>query len=233
VIKITDSIDYYHTFHAPASPTFEPYQIKKDMRIMQLCQFTLVLTFGFMLMGIQATSQTNYTFQDGKMTISGTSTLHDWTSDVTQINFEGTVQAGNESLASIKKVQLSIPVEGIKSTKGKTMDKKTWGALESETHPNIKCSLNSFDIQEAGNKFNITGKGELTIAGNTQPITLTFNAQFTEDGNLKFTGSKALKMTDFNIDPPRALLGTLKTGDDITIDFTVSMKPTNSSANMK
>jgi polyisoprenoid-binding protein YceI len=200
---------------------------------MQLSQSTLVLLLGFMLFSIQATSQTNYTFQSGKMTISGTSTLHDWTSDVTEINFKGMVQAGDETLASIKKVQVSIPVEGIKSTKGKTMDKKTWEALESEEHPNVECSLTSFDIKENGKKFNITGKGELTMAGTTKPITLTLNAQFTEDGNLKFTGSKALKMTDFNIDPPRALLGTLKTGDDITIDFTVTMKPTDSSANMK
>ncbi len=203
------------------------------MKITQLSQITIAFLIGFMLINVQATAQTTYTFQSGNMTISGTSTLHEWESDVTQINFKGIVQAGDATLASIKNVKLSIPVEGIKSTKGKTMDKKTWEALESEAHPNIECSLNSFDIQENSNKFNITGKGELTIAGTTKPLTLTFNAKFTEDGNLKFTGNKALKMTDFNIDPPRALLGTLKTGDDITINFTVMMKPTDSSANMK
>lgn len=203
------------------------------MKITRLYLSTLLLVFSFLLFNIQATSQTNYSFESGKMTIAGTSTLHDWVSDVTQINFTGKVSAADASLASIKNVNLSIPVEGIKSTKGKTMDKKTWGALMSEEHPNIECNLTKFDIKKNDDQFKITANGDLTIAGTNKPLTLTFNAKFTEDGNLQFTGRKALKMTDFNVDPPKALLGTLKTGDDITIEFTVLMKPTDSSANTK
>jgi len=203
------------------------------MKIMHLCPPTIAFLLGFMLFSTQAISQTNYSFQSGKMTIAGTSTLHDWVSDVTQINYTGNVQVGDQALASIKNVKLTIPVEGIKSTKGKAMDKKTYGALNKEEYPKLECSLNSFKIQNNGTTFKITANGNLTIAGTTKPLTLNLSAQFTEDGNLQFTGSKALKMTDFNIDPPRALLGTLKTGDDITIEFTVLMKPTNGTANTK
>ena len=113
------------------------------------------------------------------------------------------------------------------------MDKKTWGALKSEEFSDITCSLKDFDIQKADTKYTITANGEMTIAGSTKPLTITINAKFLEDGSLKFTGSKALKMTDFDVTPPKALLGTLKTGDDITIDFTVLMKPKDSNANMK
>ncbi len=194
---------------------------------------TLLSFLALMLFSLQTIGQPNYTFQSGKMTISGTSTLHDWVSDVTQINFKGNVQTEDSKLASIKNVHLTIPVEGISSTKGKTMDKKTYEALQSEEHPNITCSLNSFDIKKANNQYNITANGKLTIAGTTKPLTLNFTGKIINSGELQFTGSKALKMTDFNIDPPRALLGTLKTGDDITIDFTVLMKPTDATANTK
>ena len=33
------------------------------------------------------------------------------------------------------------------------------------------------------------------------------------------TGATKLKMTDYKIDPPKALMGTITTGDEITIKF--------------
>lgn len=197
------------------------------MKINRLYPSFALAAFFLLFFSVQATSQTGFTYESGKMTIAGTSTLHDWVSEVTQINFKGDIQAMDNSLKSIKNVHLTIPVEGIKSTKGNAMDKKTYKALESEEHPKIECSLTSFKIEPAGKQFKIKADGKLTIAGTTKALTLNFSAQYTDDGKLKFTGEKALKMTDFNIDPPRALLGTLKTGDDITIEFTVLMKPSN------
>jgi hypothetical protein len=44
------------------------------------------------------------------------------------------------------------------------------------------------------------------------------------DGGVTFTGSKKLKMTDYKIKPPTALMGTLTTGDDIEIVFTITLK---------
>jgi hypothetical protein len=40
---------------------------------------------------------------------------------------------------------------------------------------------------------------------------------------IQIKGSKKVKMTDFNISPPTAMLGTLKTGDEVTISFTLVM----------
>ena len=37
-------------------------------------------------------------------------------------------------------------------------------------------------------------------------------------------GKKALKMTDYNIEPPKALLGTITTGDDIEVHFNTVWK---------
>ena len=37
-----------------------------------------------------------------------------------------------------------------------------------------------------------------------------------------FSGIKNIKMTDFDVVPPEALLGSIKTGNQITIEFQVS-----------
>ena len=182
----------------------------------------------------QAICQTSYQLQSAEMSIAGTSTLHKWESPVTQIDFKGSVVLKDNELHTIKDVKLTIPVLGIKSTKGKTMDKKTWEALKSEEHPNILCSLNTFDIKSASeDNYTISAKGDLTVAGSTQPLELQFTAKYTDTELLVFTGSKALKMTDFNVKPPKALLGTLKTGDEITIKFTVKMKSTDTSSDSR
>jgi hypothetical protein len=45
---------------------------------------------------------------------------------------------------------------------------------------------------------------------------------------IRTTGRLALKMTDFGVDPPTALLGTLRTGDEVTVYFDVTVSPLGS-----
>ena len=43
-----------------------------------------------------------------------------------------------------------------------------------------------------------------------------------KDQIINIKGEKTLKMSDFDVKPPTALLGTLKTGNDITIKFNLN-----------
>jgi hypothetical protein len=36
-------------------------------------------------------------------------------------------------------------------------------------------------------------------------------------------GSKKIKMTDFNVEPPSFMFGSVKTGDEITVTFDVTL----------
>jgi hypothetical protein len=47
-------------------------------------------------------------------------------------------------------------------------------------------------------------------------------------GEWVFSGSKILKMTDFNVEPPVVLMGTLKTGNEITVTFEARFAPVSS-----
>ena len=44
------------------------------------------------------------------------------------------------------------------------------------------------------------------------------------DNKVVLKGEKTFKMTEFKIDPPKALLGTITTGDEITIKFNTIFK---------
>lgn len=196
------------------------------MRIKLFFTLALMITSSCFLV-----AQANFQLKDNKISIHGTSNIHDWESAVTQVKAEGKMLLENEGLKTISALKVTIAVEGIKSTKGSVMDKKTYKALLSETHPNIIFELTKIaGIKPSENKQTLKASGNLTIAGASKVIDLEVVTEKTADGDFRFTGSKALKMTNFNMEPPTALFGSLKTGDDVTIKFDIVLTPGKNSS---
>jgi polyisoprenoid-binding protein YceI len=152
------------------------------------------------------------------MTIDGTSNVHDWTENVETINGSLTATLSGNALSEIASFTMSIPVSSIKSGKS-GMDKNTYTALKSDKHPNIKFNLQSTKI--AGNDITVTGT--LEIAGTKKTVTFPVKYSVT-GGNPGISGSYKMKMTDFNVEPPTALFGTISTGNDVTIKFNIQFK---------
>ncbi len=188
-------------------------------------------TILFVLIAAFAMAQGSWTLKSSKFTVSGTSSLHDWTSDVTTVEGSGelTVEAG--VLKSVSGVKVKIPVKGIKSPKGSIMDGKTYDALKHKTNPNITYQLTTVKgITKSGNGFALQTTGNLTIAGVTKPVDMTVNAKAAAGGAFEFSGEKQIKMTTYNMEPPTAMFGSIKTGDDVTIRFTVTLTPNATSS---
>lgn len=185
---------------------------------------TILLIYLFPVTPVESES---YQLTDFDITVSGTSSLHDWTSDVEEAFASADASWSEGKLTNFPALQLRIPVASITSTKGKIMDKKTWNALREEEYPNISFSLKSTTITPDGEQYRIKAKGSLAIAGQTHPIDLTATASGEHKNVLRISGAHTLKMTDFGIEPPKALLGTLKTGNEVTINFDITLNPTS------
>jgi polyisoprenoid-binding protein YceI len=159
---------------------------------------------------------------ESKLIINGTSNLHDWT--ITSSSFGGSITFDDVSTGSIKNLKLVVPSISLKSGK-KGMDKNTYKALKTDDFENIKfllievTSINNSDT----NNYNIEVKGDLSIIGNTKKIPVKFNILI-NSSNVCIEGSKKIKMTDFGVEPPKALFGTITTGDEITIDYKLIFK---------
>ncbi len=154
--------------------------------------------------------------------IEGTSNIHDWVSEVTKMTSQADISFGEDGSINVKALEVNIPVTGVKSSKGAIMNKKTYKALKSDKFPNIKYSLNSVtNLSEITNKFRIKANGNLSISGTTKNIAMEVVATQVSSTKMVFEGTKKLKMTTFNVEPPTALMGALTTGDDITIAFKV------------
>jgi len=180
-----------------------------------------IIAFGSMLStGLQA--QDNYYLKTVVASVSGTSSLHSWESEVTQIKWKGSFLLAGNKLKAIKNGEIKILVKGIKSKEGKIMDNKTYEAFDSDKNPYIIYTFNSADIKiDALQNATASTEGKLSMAGITKAINLTGKGKMLANGDLQLTVSRKLKMTDFKMEPPRAVLGTIKVGDEITVKFDI------------
>ncbi|MBK7408397.1 MAG: YceI family protein [Saprospirales bacterium] len=171
-----------------------------------------------------AQGQSSYKLSKSSMTVSGSSNLHDWTSTVNDLKGQGTFVLTDNALTGINSLEISVPVTSIKSSKGSIMDGKTHGALKYKEYSLISYQLVRVDgIEKTATGYRVKTTGNLTIAGAKRSITMSVDGKLMSDGSLNFKGSKALKMTDFNVSPPTAMMGALTTGDDVTVNFDITL----------
>ena len=169
----------------------------------------------------QVSNVSNY-----KVTVKGTSTMHDWESNVEKLESHATYKLKGNELVNIDDAMLKVTVRSIKSTKGKIMDNKTYDAFNSEEHPFIIFTLKSEKINPSNLTVNLTGT--LEMAGTTLPIDLVANYKVLANGDFEIIGNRKVKMSDYKMTPPKAMMGTIKVGDEVDINFDITFSDTPS-----
>ena len=151
-----------------------------------------------------------------KMSITGTSTLHDWEIDVTQFTSDLTL-ADTDTFA-INTFKLSVFVESLRSGK-ESMDENTWEELKYEDYPFISYELNRIKtVDRTDQSFQLLSVGKLTVAGVEKMISLDTKIEISND-SIHIRGEKMLKMTEFGMDPPTMFLGTIRTGNEVVVHY--------------
>jgi polyisoprenoid-binding protein YceI len=158
--------------------------------------------------------------ENSQIVIQGTSTVHDWHMDLKSMNSEIIVKS---SEAEISSVHFSCKAKDLLSDNS-IMNSKTQDALKSKKYPEITfISEKITSLTKNGN--NIKGKalGTLSIAGVKKTVEIPFNGTISNP-KISISGSKKILMSDFNMESPTAMLGALKTGNEISIKFSVVYK---------
>ena len=185
--------------------------------------FSIIYLVGVFLLAFgtsQVFAQAKYVLAPSPMfKVSGGSTLHDWHMESNAAKGEGifVVEAGQ--FKSAQSLTISLVAETLKSgTKG--LDSNAYKALNTQKNKEVKFVLK--ELTGSGAAF--TAKGDLTIAGTTKavsfPVKLTTSA-----GKITFEGSLDTKLTTFSVTPPTALMGTVKTQDEVKLSFKTTFQP--------
>jgi len=171
------------------------------------------------LFSFQVALSQNYILNNNAsvLEVHGTSSLHDWTLETEKQS--GKIVIAQSGDLEIKTLSFSVEAESLKSGKS-SMDKNTYKALKTEDYKTMTFDLVSVKkIEKLSDKsFKVSTTGKMTIAGVTKNMSIDMILKL-EGNKVLLNGEKSFKMTDFGIDPPKALLGTIKTGDAIKIEF--------------
>lgn len=182
---------------------------------------TWIKLMALLLIATSSFGQTTYK-QTGATTIvvAGTSTMHDWTMTSEGGNYNASFEVNADGTpSSLNAVTVTVPAESLKS-KEKAMDKNAYKSLMTDKYKDITFKLTSSKITGK----TITCNGNLTISGTTKPVDVEVTYEV-KNGNLVCKGSKKIKMTDYKVEPPTFMFGAIKTGDEITVSFDVTLSP--------
>ena len=180
----------------------------------------------FMLSPMMLMAQSSYklaTAKDNSIKVLGKSNVHDWTMVAKGLESSGTFKFnGNNELVDLTSLKFSVLAKSLKSEKT-SMDERTYKAMKADQFPKVTYQLTFATVTMVqANKYSIQTSGNLAIAGKTQVIAMKVMALVNADGSITCHGQENLILTDYGIQPPSFMLGAMKVGNDLSIQFNLT-----------
>lgn len=125
-------------------------------------------------------------------------------------------------ITEVLSVQIEIEVDSIECGQRK-MNKDLQKALKADTFPEIIFTFQKADLlsrpETQDDAFEVEVHGNLTVAGNTRKISFKTNAYYLNDQRVRATGQTTIRMTEFGVEPPTALMGLIRADEELTVHF--------------
>lgn len=146
-----------------------------------------------------------FLFAQNSVEVDGTSTLHDWkmVSDKVSADFE------NDG-SKITKLNVSVQIKTLKSG-DEGLDEKAYETLKIDRNNIITFNFLNADIDKG------TIQGVFKVLDKEQEETLTPEVLTLN----QIKGSFKVKMTDFGLEVPSFMFGTIKAGDEVTVKYNI------------
>jgi polyisoprenoid-binding protein YceI len=184
-----------------------------------------LLIFALAALLLSAPAAAQLQFQQGStITVEGTSSVQSWSCATTQLAGSAQAEVSGRTLSGLSGLRLTIPVQGL-DCRNRQMNGKLREALNAGAHPQIRYTVTAAEVgaPDGQGRFSVTVTGRLEMAGATRTVRTTAQGVPAADGQFRFTGRVPLKMSDYGIDPPTAMLGALRAGDEVTVVYDVTL----------
>lgn len=196
----------------------------KTTTLKKYCWTTLKISILLFTLSPQVTmAQTTYKLANGKnnnIKVLGTSNVHDWTMTAKDVESSGVFKFNSrDELVDLTSFKFTVVAKSLKSEKS-SMDSRTYKSIKADEFPKISYQLTAATVTMVqANKYSIQTTGSLTIAGKTQTISMKVMALVNSDHSISCHGTEKLMLTDYGIAPPSFMLGAMKVGNNLVIQF--------------
>ncbi len=178
-----------------------------------------------------ARAQMRYVLAGGaKFWITGSSNVSGFTCEAGDVSGAGGIPAARAaSLEGLSRRQgleagLSVGARSFDCGNPK-MNADLRKALKASAFPKISFVVDRVAVASGAERAGWTPlavAGRLSIAGAEQSVTIHGEGRALADGGFRLRGSLPLRMTDFDIAPPVAMMGLVRARDEITAHFDVT-----------
>lgn len=171
--------------------------------------------------------------QESRLWIEGTAKPVDFVCTSENVDGFGLVrsQAPNEPgivMAASRgetEIEVRIPVQRMDCGKAR-MNRDFRNALKADQYDEIIFRFNYAERDDANeNAIRFIVTGDLTVAGVTRTVEVPVDGVQMQDESFRIRGQRTIRMTDFNVEPPTALMGLIQADDELTVHFDILVKP--------
>ncbi len=161
--------------------------------------------------------------------VDGTSTVRDFTCKAAVV--EAVVETASDRAVpavlagenGVRTVSLSVPVAKLDCGNGQ-MNEHMLKAMKAKDFAAIEFKLESYDLIKGADATAATLRGNLTLGGVTKPITMAATLTPGPTGALRVVGSYELNMKEYDLTPPKLMLGTLKVREKVKVGFDLTLR---------
>jgi hypothetical protein len=187
-------------------------------------------TVGFRPAGERIAVAVRYSIEQGsQLSIQGTTNVNSFECFSKQAFNQQAVQLAIDPVTkavSFDRAVLHIKVKELDCDNSK-MNADLCDALNYERFPNITIKLHDAKLVSgsiSSEWSEIIVNATLKITDQERRVELRAKGKIVDGGRYRFVANKALKMTDFGVEPPTALMGLIRVRDEITINFDLVTK---------
>lgn len=196
------------------------------------CASALVLFFCCVL-GSQAQIATaNYhrvSISDSKLTIYGTTNVNTFRCSMREADLNDSIVVKNiwsNQVLEFEGLVLKFRVDQFKcGLPGMSSDLQE--LLKAEEEPYLYLTLKSIALlpdNDAFEELDVDALVDIYLAGVTREVQVRGGkVRNRSEAHLSLSGSKEIRVTDFNLEPPTKMFGTIKVSDEIKISFEIDM----------
>jgi polyisoprenoid-binding protein YceI len=214
------------------SSAFERLQ-SREWRLSRLFFLVVVLSVGLGASPSHAQERTLTVHSASQFWILGEATTHDFTCRVNRVEGTATLPPNRAALSSSDgqssreegrqpEVIVRVPVQAFDCGR-RRMTEDLQETLKMEAHPEIRFELVDASVgaptDTSGRWRAIRVLGTLTIAGTKRLVNLEARGHALDDNRFRVRGCRAIRMTDFNIEPPTKAFGIIKVKDRVEVQF--------------
>lgn len=166
---------------------------------------------------------------ESRLWVSGTSTVRSFECTATQI--DATIESESPEISrevmvgqkTVQTVLVKVPAAKLDCANG-TMNEHMLKAIKGKDNPVIEFRMSSYDIARSQAATAGTINGTLSLGGVQKDITLQATGSAGPNGALHVVGSYPLLMSDYGLKPPSLMMGAMKVGNKVTVNFDLLVK---------